>query len=106
MKRFALFILILAILGAGGTLTALMGGGVSPSSIPGAKVQCAETACSVFTPEPWQAGQFVLLVGFILFNLVGIGATLALVFWFLSKQIATVKSISTGSSGDGAAKSA
>lgn len=91
MKRLVLLIVILAILGAGGTLTALTGGEWSATSIPGAKVQCADAACSTFLAEPWEAGQFILLVGFILFNLIGIGATLALVFWFLNKQVASVK---------------
>ena len=91
MKRLALLIVILAILGAGGTLTALTSGDWSATSIPGAKVQCADAACSTFLAEPWEAGQFILLVGFIVFNLIGIGATLALLFWFLNKQVANVK---------------
>jgi hypothetical protein len=91
VKRLALLIVILAILGAGGTLTALTGGDWSATSIPGAKVQCADAACSTFLAEPWEAGQFILLVGFIVFNLIGIGATLALLFWFLNKQVASVK---------------
>lgn len=57
----------------------------------GRKVQCADPACSVFLAEPWQAGQLILLVGFILFNMIGIGATLAIVLWFLNKQVATVR---------------
>jgi hypothetical protein len=91
VKRLALLIVILAILGAGGTLTALTGGDWTATSIPGAKVQCADAACSTFLAEPWEAGQFILLVGFIVFNLIGIGATLALLFWFLNKQVASVK---------------
>ncbi len=91
MKRLALLILILAILGAGGTLTVLRGTEWSATSLPGAKVQCADPSCSVFLAEPWQAGQFILLVGFILFNMVGMGATIALVLWFLNKQVATVR---------------
>lgn len=91
MKRLALLILILAILGAGGTLTALTGSDWSATAMPGAKVQCADPACSVFLAEPWQAGQLILLVGFILFNMIGIGATLAIVLWFLNKQVATVR---------------
>ncbi|NOG49168.1 MAG: hypothetical protein HND48_06755 [Chloroflexi bacterium] len=86
-----MLILILAILGAGGTLTALTGSDWSATAMPGAKVQCADPACSVFLAEPWQAGQLILLVGFILFNMIGIGATLAIVLWFLNKQVATVR---------------
>lgn len=96
MKRLALLILILAILGAGGTLTALTGGEWSADSLPGAKVQCADPACSTFMAEPWEAGQLLLLTGFILFNLIGIGATLALLVWFLNKQVASVKASAQG----------
>lgn len=102
MKRLILLIIIIAILGAGGTLTALTGNGWSPAAIPGAKQQCADAACSVFMAEPWEAGQLLLLVGFILFNLIGIGATLALLFWFLSKQVANVKGTSGGDAAAGA----
>ena len=103
MKRLALLIVILAILGAGGTLTALTGGDWSATSIPGAKVQCADAACSTFLAEPWEAGQFILLVGFIVFNLIGIGATLALVFWFLNKQVVNVKADGTAAASDAGA---
>lgn len=108
MKRLALLILILAILGAGGTLTALNSNGLSATSIPGAKVQCVDAACSPFMAEPWEAGQFVLLTGFILFNLIGMGATIALLFWFLSKQVANVKgdSSQTAAAGDNAVEKA
>lgn len=103
MKRLVLLIVVLAILGAGGTLTALTGTDWSATSIPGAKVQCADPACSVFAAEPWEAGQLILLVGFILFNLIGMGATIALLFWFLSKQVASVKASPAPSSPGSAA---
>lgn len=91
MKRIGILVILLAIIAGGGFLTAAFQGGVEPTSIPGAKVQCADPACSVFVSEPWQTGQFLLLVGFVLFNLIGIGATLAILFWFLNKQVANAK---------------
>jgi hypothetical protein len=36
---------------------------------------------------PWKAEQFFLLVGFILFNLIGIAATLALIFWLIDRGL-------------------
>ncbi len=106
MKRLVLLIVVIAILGAGGTLTALTSTDWSATSIPGAKVQCADPACSVFAAEPWEAGQLILLIGFIMFNLVGMGATIALLFWFLSKQIANVKASRAPSPGGTAVEKA
>ena len=40
---------------------------------------------------PWKAEQMFLFVGFIIFNLVGIGLTLMAIFWFLNWQIKTAK---------------
>ena len=36
---------------------------------------------------PWKAEQVFLLVGFILFNLIGIAATLALIFWLVDRGL-------------------
>ncbi len=96
MKRIAIVVLFLVIVAGGGFLTALYQSGVDATSVPGAKVQCADPACSVFVSEPWQTGQFLLMIGFILFNLVGIGVTLAIIFWFLNRQVASVKGGAAG----------
>jgi hypothetical protein len=42
---------------------------------------------STLAVVPWKAEQIVLLVGFILFNMIGIGATLALVMWLLNRFV-------------------
>lgn len=91
MKRIGIVVVLLVIIAAGGFLTASFQGGVEATGIPGAKVQCADPACSVFVAEPWQVGQFLLLIGFILFNLIGIGVTLAVLFWFLNRSVASAK---------------
>jgi hypothetical protein len=36
---------------------------------------------------PWKAEQFFLLIGFLIFNLVGIAITLAIVFWLIDRGI-------------------
>jgi hypothetical protein len=36
---------------------------------------------------PWKAEQFFLLVGFLIFNLIGIAATIALLFWFADRGV-------------------
>lgn len=106
MKRIAVLIIVLVIVAGGGFLTAaFQTGDIGATSIPGAKVQCADASCSVFVAEPWQSGQLLLLVGFILVNMIGIGVTLAIIFWALSRQVAQVKSVKSvkgGAAGDAA----
>ena len=94
MKRLAALFVVLVILGAGGALTSQMSQNWGATSIPGAKVQSDDPECSVFVGESWQAGQLLALVAVLLFNIVGIGVTLALVFWFLNKQVAVAKASS------------
>jgi hypothetical protein len=91
VKRLAVLFVVLVILGAGGALTSQISQEWGATSLPGAKVQCDDPECSVFVGESWQAGQLLILVGFLLFNIVGIGVTLAIIFWFLNKQVATAK---------------
>jgi len=107
VKRIAILIIVLVIVAGGGFLTAaFQNNGISATSMPGAKVQCADAACSVFVAEPWQAGQLLLLVGVVLVNLIGIGVTLAVVFWLLSRQIARVKVIKSADQGEQAIEKA
>ncbi len=91
MRTIIVLAVVILILIAGGALTTLIDSGTGPEVIPGAKVQTADVEASVFDAAPWQAGQFFLLVGFILFNMVGIGATLAVIFWFLNRGVARAK---------------
>lgn len=102
MKRLAALFVVLVILGAGGALTSQMSQKWGATSLPGAKVQCDDPECSVFVGESWQAGQLLALVAVILFNIVGIGVTLAVIFWFLNKQVAAAKaSDGTGTTAKG-----
>jgi hypothetical protein len=54
-------------------------------------VQTDNPDASVFESVPWKAEQLVLLIGFLLFNLIGIGVTLALIMWFLNRQVKSVQ---------------
>lgn len=90
MKRLAIFVVALILLAAGGGLTAVLTQNSRADSIPGAQVQTKNPEASVFMSTDWQAHQFFLLTGFIIFNLVGMGVTIALVIWFLSRQVASV----------------
>ena len=84
MKRFGLVIGLLLLLLVGGGLTSLLiandGGGVLPVlQIVGSP----EASSTVMTQ--WKANQLFALVSFLLFNLVGIAVTLAIILWFLDR---------------------
>ncbi|MDZ4766621.1 MAG: hypothetical protein SGI73_18950 [Chloroflexota bacterium] len=81
MRRLVVLVVLLVILIAGGGLTMqLISGGGSLLPVL-TQVNSPDAAPTVVLP--WKAEQFFLLVSFILFNLIGIAATLALVFWLL-----------------------
>lgn len=72
--------LIIVVLAAGG-LTAQL------ASFDVAIHQTDSPDASVFTATPGQSAAFFVMVGFIVFNVLGAGLTLAAVFWFLNRQI-------------------
>lgn len=89
MRRIAIIIAVVLILIIGGGLTAQLL--TSGNNFLPTLEQVADPEASALAVEPWEAQQFVLLVGFILFNLVGMGVTIALIFWLVSRQIAIVR---------------
>jgi hypothetical protein len=90
VNRLIFLLVVIAILIAGGALSAQFASNTGEQTIPGSKIQTDDPEASVFVATEWQAQQFFLLVGFLLFNLVGIGITIALIMWFLSRQVASV----------------
>lgn len=103
MRKLIFFVVALFLLASGGGLTALLSEINSPDAIPGAVVQTSDPEASVFMSTEWQARQFFLLTGFILFNVIGIGVTLAIIMWFLNRQVASVSSGSKDDKGSGSA---
>jgi hypothetical protein len=88
MKRLAIVVAAVLVLLIGGGLTAqiLVGGGHSLFL-----TQSTDPDASVLSAAGWQAEQLVLFIGFILFNLIGIGATIALVMWILHRGVKEVE---------------
>lgn len=87
MKRLITLAVIVVILLISGGLTAqLIANSNSPVPI---LTQSENPEASVTQIEGWQADQFFLLIGFIVFNLVGIAVTLAVIFWFLDRGVKT-----------------
>jgi len=80
---------LLAITIAGGVLTADVA-----FSVP-TITQTTNPDASAFAASESQAIQFLALVGFILFNVVGAGLTIAGVFWLLNWQVTVAKEMPT-----------
>ncbi|MEL6306805.1 MAG: hypothetical protein AAFV98_06430 [Chloroflexota bacterium] len=81
--------LLVAVMIGGGVLTAGVG-----FELPTIQ-QTTNPAGSVFGATSSQALDFFLLVGFILFNVVGAGLTIAVIFWFLGRQVRLAKEMPT-----------
>jgi hypothetical protein len=74
-------IVLILLVGGGLTAQILVGGDsliIQQSSIPDA---------STLSAAPWQSEQLVLFIGFIVFNLVGMAATIAIAMWFLHRGV-------------------
>lgn len=92
MRRALIFIVIIVILiGSGFLTTQLVGRTPDAPPVPGMRVQTTNGAASALVATPEKGTLFLLFAGFVVFNLVGIGATLALISWFLTKQINKAK---------------
>ena len=84
MKRLALLAALVIILLAGGGLTQLLlGEGLDSLFI----VQSTAPDSSIMTAAPWQTEQLLLMTGFIVVNLLGMGVTLGIVFWLLHRGV-------------------
>jgi len=90
VKRLLIVVVVIVILIIGGGLTAQIASNGNQLAIPGVIRQTTNPDGSVLDMAPWKAEQLFLFVGFILFNLVGIGITLLAIFWFLNWQIKVV----------------
>ena len=49
--------------------------------------QTADPMGSYFQAPPGKAAFFFLVVGFILFNMIGMGATIAFIMWFFNREV-------------------
>ena len=73
---------------AGVVIVLVIGGGLTSQIIAGGQhslfiTQSSTPDASTLAAAPWQSEQLVLFVGFILFNLIGMGVTIMIVMWFL-----------------------
>ncbi len=86
MRRLGMLIALVLLLVIGGGLTSLLSSSSSGTVLPILQQTDAIDA-SRTVMVPWKANQFILLVGFIVFNLVGIAVTIAIILWFVDRGV-------------------
>ena len=85
MKALATVALVMVVLLAGGAITSNL------LSSDLAIQQTIDPSGDFLTATPDQAAAFILVTGFIIFNVLGAGLTLLLVFWLLNRQITAAR---------------
>ena len=85
MKALSAVALVFIILLAGGAITSNL------LSSDVAIQQTTDPSGDFLTATPDQAVAFILVTGFILFNVLGAGLTLMVLFWLLNRQVTAVR---------------
>jgi type III secretory pathway component EscV len=91
LRRALVLIVIVLILIGSGFLTTQLASLSADAVPPGMRVQTANPAASALAITPDKGMYFLLFAGFVIFNLVGMGATIAAAIWFFNKQITKAK---------------
>lgn len=91
MKRLAVIVGVLLILIIGGGLTAQLTTNRDATTFLPVLRTVDNPDGSTLAISPWQGEQLFLLVGFVLVNVIGIGATIAIVIWLLHRFVAQAK---------------
>jgi hypothetical protein len=90
LRQAAFIVFIIVLLIAGGLLTygiSRQGAGI----IPGIRLQTNNPEASVVSVTPDKGALFFIYSAIVLGSVVGMGATLAILFWFLNRQVVEVK---------------
>lgn len=90
-RRFGILIVIVAVLIVGGGLTSFIAAEGTTGLLPGMLTVTRIPEASVNQFGENQGLWFALMVGFILFNLVGASVTFAALTWFLDKNVQTAR---------------
>ncbi len=85
MKALGAIAVVLIVLLAGGAITSNL------LSSDLAIRQTTDPSGDFLTATPDQAVAFILVTGFIVFNVLGAGLTLMIVFWLLNRQVTAVR---------------
>ena len=90
MKALSAVAVIMIVLLAGGAITSNL------LSSDLAIQQTTDPSGDFLTATPDQAVAFILVTGFIIFNVIGAGLTLMVVFWLLNRQVTEVRQEPSG----------
>ncbi len=85
MKALGAIVVVLVVLLAGGAITSNL------LSSDLAIQQTTDPSGDFLTATPDQAVAFILVTGFIIFNVLGAGLTVMIVFWLLNRQVTAVR---------------
>ncbi len=86
MRRALFLIVVVAVLIAGGFLSYSISN-QGAQAIPGLRIQTDNPEASVLQVTPDKGALFFIFTVVALGSVVGMGATLALIFWFLNRQV-------------------
>src|SRR5215208_4266725 len=86
VKRLGIIIALLIVLLIGGGLTTQLISSGQEGILPVLRTT-ANPEASVSEMVPWKAEQLFLVIGFILFNLIGMAVTIALGVWLIDRAI-------------------
>jgi hypothetical protein len=86
VKKLLILGIVLVLVLAGGALTSYMLANNSTVPVP-VLTTTVDPNASTTTMLGWKAEQLFILVGFIMFNLVGITLTVALLIWFFDRGV-------------------
>ncbi|MYD11087.1 MAG: hypothetical protein F4X02_13730 [Chloroflexi bacterium] len=85
MKALGAIVVVLVVLLAGGAITSNL------LSSDLAIQQTTDPSGDFLTATPDQAVAFILVTGFIIFNVLGAGLTLMIVFWLLNRHVTAAR---------------
>lgn len=86
MKKYGFLVFFLGMVIVGGLVTVISNAGGIDAVLPYLETT-SDTSASTAYAEGWQAEQLFLLIGFLVINIVGIGATIAGLMWFLNRGV-------------------
>jgi hypothetical protein len=90
LKRALFLIVVIAVLIGGGYLSTVISR-QGANAVPGVLSQTNNPEASVSTVTPEKGAIFFIFVAIALGSVVGMGVTLAIIFWFLNRQVVRAK---------------
>jgi hypothetical protein len=90
LKRAIFILVVVAVLIGGGLLTLIINE-QGTATIPGIRLQTRNPEASVVEVTPEKGALFFIWTGIVLSSVIGFGVTLAVISWFLNRQVERFK---------------